>query len=67
MEESNSDGVEMLTIYNTQEGNVLNTHYCILMNKLVGPLDSSTDGVFSFTTDVARSGLAAGKDDYVSS
>ena len=67
LEESNSDGVEMITIYNTQAGNLLNTHYCVLMNKPVGTLDSSTDGVLSFTTDVARSGLEEGKDEYVSS
>ena len=67
LEESTSDGVEMVTIYNTQGGNLLNTHYCVLMNKPVGTLDSSTDGVLSFTTDVARSGLEEGKDEYVSS
>ena len=67
LEESTSDGVEMITIYNTQEGNLLNTHYCVLMNKPVGTLDSLTDGVLSFTTDVARSGLEEGKDEYVSS
>ena len=67
LEESNSDGVEMVTIYNTQGGNLLNTHYCVLMNKPVGTLDSSTDGVLSFTTDVERSGLEEGKDEYVSS
>ena len=37
------------------------------MNKPVGMLDSSTDGVLSFTTDVERSGLEEGKDEYVSS
>ena len=67
LEESNSDGVEMVTIYNTQEGNLLNTHYCVLMNKPVGTLDSSTDGVLSFTTDVERSGLEEGTDEYASS
>ncbi len=67
VEESNSDGIEMVTIYNTQGGNLLNTHYCVLMNKPVAVLDSSTDGVLSFTTDVERSGLEEGKDEYVSS
>ena len=66
LEESNSDGIEMLTIYNTQTGDLLTTHYCILMNKPVGVLDSATDGVLSFTTDPARSGLEEGKDEYVS-
>ena len=67
LEESDSDGNEMVSIYNTQGGSLLNTHYCILMNKPVGMLDSSTDGVLSFTTDVERSGLEEGKDEYVSS
>ena len=67
LEESNSDGIEMVSMYNTQGGNLLTTHYCILMNKPVGVLDSSTDGVLSFTTDAGRSGLEEGKDEYVSS
>ena len=67
LEESNSDGIEMVSMYNTQGGNLLTTHYCILMNKPVAVLDSSTDGVLSFTTDAGRSGLEEGKDEYVSS
>ena len=67
LEESDmSDGSQMLTIFNKQGGSLLTTHYCDLANKPVGKLVSLTDGVLSFTTDAARSGLQEGKDEYVS-
>ncbi|MCH2472309.1 MAG: hypothetical protein MK486_20185, partial [Gemmatimonadetes bacterium] len=50
-----------------QEESLLATHYCALMNKPVAKLVSSADGVLSFTTDAARSGLQEGKDQYVNS
>ena len=67
LELSNSNGIEMVTSFNKQEGTLLATHYCVLQNKPVATLDSSIDGILSFTTDVARSGLQAGRDEYVSS
>ncbi len=67
LEESDTDGVPMLTIFNKQEESLLVTHYCALMNKPVAKLVSSADGVLSFTTDAARSGLQEGKDQYVKS
>lgn len=67
LEESDTDGVAMLTIFNKQEESLLLTHYCALMNKPVSKLVSSADGVLSFTTDAARSGLQEGRDQYVKS
>ena len=67
LEESDNDGVAMLTIFNKQEESLLLTHYCALMNKPVAKLVSSADGVLSFTTDAARSGLQEGNDEYVKS
>ena len=67
LEESDTDGVPMLTIFNKQEESLLLTHYCALLNKPVAKLVSSADGVLSFTTDAARSGLQEGNDQYVKS
>jgi hypothetical protein len=67
LEESNTGGIEMLTIFNVNAGNLLLTHYCGLKNKPVSLLESSADGVYVFQTDATRSGLTAGKDMYVDS
>ena len=40
LEESSEDDVEMLNIFNIQEGTVVSTHYCGLMNKPVSKLVS---------------------------
>ena len=45
LEESNTGGIEMLTIFNVNDGNLLLTHYCGLKNKPVSLLESSADGV----------------------
>ncbi|MBH79104.1 MAG: hypothetical protein CMQ49_01175 [Gammaproteobacteria bacterium] len=65
LEESSEDGVEMLNIFNIQEGTVVSTHYCGLMNKPVARLVSAQGGVIKFETDAAESGLQEGKDEYV--
>ena len=65
LEESSEDDVEMLNIFNVQEGTVVSTHYCGLMNKPVARLVSSEDGVIKFKTDASESGLVEGKDEYV--
>ena len=67
LEESNTGGIEMLTIFNVNNGNLLLTHYCGLQNKPVSLLESSADGVYVFKTDASRSGLTSGKDMYVDS
>ena len=55
----------MLNIFNVQEGTVVSTHYCGLMNKPVARLVSSEGGVIKFKTDASESGLVEGKDEYV--
>jgi hypothetical protein len=67
LEESSEDDVEMLNIFNVQEGTVVSTHYCGLMNKPVARLVSAEDGIIKFKTDAAESGLEEGKDEYVDS
>ncbi len=67
LEESSEDDVEMLNIFNIQEGTVVSTHYCGLMNKPVSKLVSAEGGVIKFKTDAAESGLEEGKDEYVDS
>ena len=46
MEESFTGGIEMLTIFNLQNDELLLTHYCGLKNRPVSRLKSSKDGVF---------------------
>ena len=65
LEESSEDDVEMLNVFNVQEGTVVSTHYCGLMNKPVARLLSSEGGVIKFKTDASESGLVEGKDEYV--
>ena len=67
LEESSEDDVEMLNIFNVQEGTVVSTHYCGLMNKPVSRLVSSEGGVIKFKTDASKSGLVEGDDEYVDS
>jgi len=67
LEESSEDDVEMLNIFNVQEGTVVSTHYCGLMNKPVARLVSAEGGVIKFKTDASESGLEEGKDEYVDS
>jgi hypothetical protein len=67
VEESDEDGVAMLNIFNVQQGELVSTHYCGLMNRPVSTLTAAGNGVLSFTTDAGRSGLEEGKDEYVNS
>lgn len=67
LEESNTGGIEMLTIFNYQNDELLLTHYCGLKNKPISTLDSSNNGKFKFQTDSKRSGLTLEKDTYVTS
>ena len=67
LEESNTGGIEMLTIFNYQNDELLLTHYCGLMNKPVSKLTSNKDGKFIFKTDDNMSGLSLKKDTYVTS
>lgn len=59
--------VEMLNIFNIQNGVLQTTHYCGLMNKPVGELVNFSDGVLSFEIDPKKSGLEKGKDSFVTS
>ena len=67
MEESFTGGIEMLTIFNLQNDELLLTHYCGLKNRPVSRLESSKDGVFEFTTDAELSNLSLSKDMFVTS
>jgi len=67
LEESDTGGVEMLTIFNAQNDEVLSTHYCGLQNKPISVLKSNTNGEFVFITDAQRSGLSIEKEAFVSS
>ena len=65
LEESNTGWVEMLSIFNAHNEELLVTHYCGLQNKPVLPLKSFKDGLFQFETDVKRSGLNKSKEAFV--
>lgn len=65
LEESNTGGIEMLTIFNNHGDKLLATHYCGLQNKPILDLVSYKNGVFSFKTDTSKSGLKKDKEMYV--
>ena len=65
LEESNTGGVEMLSIFNNHNDEVLITHYCGLQNKPILNLVGSSDGTFKFKTDAKRSGLSRDKENFV--
>ena len=67
LEESDTGGVEMLTIFNYQNEELLSTHYCALQNKPVSVLKSNTNGEYVFITDSERSGLSKDKEAFVTS
>ena len=67
LEESNTGGIEMLTIFNLHNDAILLTHYCGLRNRPVSFLDGSDDGVFKFTTDAELSGLSLDNEMFVTS
>ena len=51
------DGVEMLTTYSDQDGELVVRHYCGLGTEPVFKLDKLTDDSMSITVDEERSGL----------
>ena len=65
LEESNQGGVEMLTIFNNQNGALQSTHYCGLMNKPISYLKSSSNNELLFETDIEKSGLDKTKESFV--
>lgn len=65
LEESNQGGVEMLTIFNVQNKTLQSTHYCGLKNRPVSYLVSTNNGVMSFKTDIAKSGIDKTKESFV--
>jgi len=67
LEESNTGGTEMLSIFNSQNDEILITHYCGLQNKPIAILKSITDGIYYFETDAERSGLNSSKEAFVGS
>ena len=67
LEESVTGEIEMLSIFNFQNDELLLTHYCGLQNKPISKLTGSNEGVLSFATDSEMSGLTLEKDTYVTS
>ena len=67
LEQSDTGGIEMLTIFNVQNNELLSTHYCALQNKPVSVLKSATKGEYVFITDSKRSGLSTEKEAFVTS
>ena len=67
LEESVTGEIEMLSIFNFQNDELLLTHYCGLQNKPVSVLKSSTKGEYVFITDSKRSGLSTEKEAFVTS
>ena len=67
LEESLTGEVEMLTIFNFQNNELLLTHYCALQNKPVSVLETNSNGKYTFKTDFERSGLTTKKDTFVTS
>ena len=67
LEESDTGGIEMLTIFNYQNSELLLTHDCGLQNKPVSVLKSNSDGEYVFITDSERSGLSKEKEAFVTS
>ena len=67
LEESVTGEIEMLSIFNFQNDELLLTHYCGLQNKPISKLTGNNEGVLSFATDSQMSGLTLEKDTYVTS
>ena len=67
LEESNTGGVEMLSIFNFQNNELVLTHYCGLQNKPVSVLQSSSNQEYVLTTDSERIGLSKDKEPFVTS
>ena len=67
LEESDTGGTEMLSIFNFQNDQLLLTHYCGLQNKPISKLTANNNGLLSFATDSEMSGLTLEKDTYVTS
>ena len=67
LEESNTGGIEMLSIFNAQNEELLVTHYCGLQNKPIAVLKSVKNGTYYFETDAPRSGLDSSKEAFVGS
>ena len=65
LEESNQGGVEMLTIFNNQNGTLQSTHYCGLMNKPIAYLKSNKNNELIFETDIQKSGLNKEEESFV--
>ena len=56
LEESDTGGTEMLSIFNFQNDQLLLTHYCGLQNKPISKLTANNNGLLSFATDSEMSG-----------
>ena len=65
VEHSNENGVEMMTAFADQSGELLATHYCALGNQPKMSISGSTDSSISFTTDKKLSGLSASEESFV--
>ena len=65
VEYSNEDGIEMMTAFADQSGELLATHYCALGNQPKLTVSKSTDTSVSFSTDRKLSGLDSSQDSFV--
>ncbi len=65
VEHSNEDGVEMMTAFADQSGELLATHYCALGNQPKMTVSDSTDSSVSFSTNRKLSGLDPANDSFV--
>ena len=65
VEHSNEDGIEMMTAFADQSGELLATHYCALGNQPKLTVSKSTDTSVSFSTDRKLSGLDPSQDSFV--
>ena len=65
VEHSNEDGIEMMTAFADQSGELLATHYCALGNQPKMTVSDSTDSSISFSTNRKLSGLDPANDSFV--
>ena len=61
------DGVEMLTTYNDDNGQLVVKHYCALGTEPVFMVTQSTDNVIAISFDKSRSNLQSDQHDFVES
>lgn len=61
------DGVEMLTTYSDEDGELVVKHYCALGTEPVFSVTQASDGVLAISLDESRSNLSHDRHDFVDS